>query len=83
MEATNFTREELAQYILHTAKDSVISKIKSIVYKEEQEHIVGYTVDGKPLNANQYKVEIQKGIDDIKAGKVTLHQDLLKEIQTW
>ncbi len=83
MEATNFTREELAQYILHTAKDSVIAKFKAILEKENTEEIVAYTVEGKPLNASQYKAEIQKGLDDIKAGRVTSHEDLLKEVQTW
>ncbi|MFV0530211.1 MAG: hypothetical protein ACK5MD_02110 [Flavobacteriales bacterium] len=47
MDITNFTREELAQYILHTAKDSVIAKFKAILEKENKEDIVAYTVQGK------------------------------------
>jgi hypothetical protein len=83
MEATNFTREQLAQYILDTAKDSVINKIKTIVSKEQQEDIVAYTVKGEPLNVAQYKVEIQKGLDDIEAGRFISDDDLAKEIQNW
>lgn len=83
MEATNFTREELAQYILETAKDSVVNKIKKIVSKEQNNDIVARTIHGKPLNATQYKAEIQKGLDDIKAGRVTYDDDLSKEIENW
>ncbi|WP_303315748.1 hypothetical protein Q4Q34_14225 [Flavivirga abyssicola] len=83
MEATNFTREQLAQYILDTAKDSVVNKIKKIVSKEQKDDIVAYTVNGEPLNVSQYKIEIQKGLDDIEAGRVTSDNDLTKEIENW
>ena len=82
MEARNFTREELAEYILHIAKDSVINEIKSLVTKK-QEEIIAYTVNGQPLNSNQFKAEIQKGLDDIEAGRVTSDEDLAKEIENW
>ena len=83
MEAKNFTREELAQYILNTAKDSVVNKIKKMVSKEQNNDIVARTINGKPLNKSQYKAEIQKGLDDINAGRVTSDDDLAKEIENW
>ncbi len=83
MEATNYTREQLAQYILNTAKDSVISKIKSIVSKEEQEEIVGYTVHGKPITAAEMNKKLARSEEDYKAGRVTTHEELLKEMKTW
>jgi len=45
MEVIDFTREQLAQYILDNAKDSVIDKIKVLLEKEGE--IVAYTVKGK------------------------------------
>ena len=33
METTDFTREQLAQYILNTAKDSVVNKTNKIIPK--------------------------------------------------
>lgn len=83
MKTTNFTREELAQYILNTAKETVIDKIKSVISNEAQEDIIAYTTKGKPLNTIQYKAEIQKGIDDIKAGKTITDDDLTNAIENW
>lgn len=83
METTNFTREQLARYILDTAKDSVVNKIKKIVTNEQKKDIVAYTVNGIPLNAVQFKAEIQKGLDDIEAGRVISDDDLAKEIENW
>ena len=83
MEATNFTREELAQYILDKAKDSVVDKIKRIISKEKNNDIVAHTIKGTPLSASQYKAEIQRGLDDIKSNRVTSDEDLAKEIENW
>ncbi len=83
MAANHFTREELAQYILHSAEDEVIAKFNAVLEEENSEEIVAYTVEGKPLNIRQYKAEIQKGLDDIEAGRVVSHEDLLRDIQTW
>ncbi|MEW4922363.1 hypothetical protein [Algibacter sp. 2305UL17-15] len=83
MNTTNFTREELAQYILHTAKDSVVNKIKNIVSKEHDGKIVAYTTKGKPLSENQFRAEVQKGMDDVKSGRIISEEDLAKEIENW
>ncbi len=65
MKVTNFTREQLAQYILNNAKDSIIDKIKALLEKEDE--IVAYTIKGQPLTKNNYTSHIQtisKKIDD-------------------
>ncbi|WP_312090928.1 hypothetical protein [Chryseobacterium sp.] len=65
MEAMNFTREQLAQYILNNAKDSVIDKIKALLEKEEE--TVAYTIKGQPLTKKEYISHIEtisKKIDD-------------------
>jgi hypothetical protein len=84
MSTVNLTREQLAQYILSKAKESSISKIRSIILNEENESdIVAYTVEGQALTISDYKKEIEKGIEDIKSGRVISDTDLAKEIETW
>lgn len=80
------TKIELIKQLLNVNKESVLEKIKEILSSEDssnEEEIVAYTFDGKPLTPNQYRTEIQKGLDDIKAGRVTSDEDLAKEIESW
>ena len=80
------TKIELIKQLLNVNKESVLDKIKEILSSEDssnEEEIVAYTANGKPLTPNQYRAEIQKGLDDIKAGRVTSDQDLAKEIESW
>lgn len=84
MDTLNFSREQLAQYILKDAKESSLSKIKSIISNENNEEaIVTLRSDGKPLNSKEYIKEIQTGIEDVKSGRVTSDEDLSKEIENW
>ena len=83
MRVDKFTREELAEYILHTAKDSVIQSIKALLSKEDSAEIVAYTVDGEPLNKEQYVREVQFGLEDIQKGNTTSDSDLDNEISNW
>lgn len=84
MSTLDFTREQLAEYILNTAKESSISKIKSIILNESKgDDIVAYSSDGKPLNLVEYVREIEIGVEDIKAGRVITDEDLSKEIESW
>ncbi len=83
MSTVDLTREQLAQYILNTAKESSISKIRPIVLKEQREKIIAYSVDGKPLNEKEYVKEVEVGMEDIKAGRVITDDDLSKERGTW
>ncbi len=83
MEARNFTREELAKYILHSAKDTVIAKIKAVLENEDAEDIVAYTTGGIPLNAKDYVKKNKKGMNDIESGNSITQSDLEKEINNW
>ena len=83
MEATNFTREQLAQYILTSAKDSVIDKFKSILVKEQIQSIVGYTVDGEALTIEMMNEKLELSEEDYKANRVTTDEELAKEIENW
>lgn len=77
------TKLELIQHLLTVKKESVLEKIREVLLKNSKEDIVAYTTSGKPLNIEQYKAKIQRGLDDIEAGRVTSDEDLAKEIETW
>lgn len=84
MSTLDFTREQLAQYILNTAKESSISKIKSIILNESNgDDIVAYTVQGEALTKEMYIKKVKEAEARINAGEYTTHDDLLKEMETW
>ena len=83
MEAMNFTREQLAQYILNNAKDSLITKLKAIIEKEEKNDIVAYSIDGKPLTFDQYRKELEEAEKEIEKGEFLTSSELEKEIDSW
>ncbi|MFV0529863.1 MAG: hypothetical protein ACK5MD_00290 [Flavobacteriales bacterium] len=71
------------QYILNSNKESVLAKFKSIIEKEKEQEIVGYTVQGKPLTVADMNEKLTRSEEDYKAGRVTTHEELLKEMKTW
>ncbi len=80
------TKLELVKKILEVNRESVLKKIKEILASETNSNpseIVAYTTQGEPLTIEEYKAEIQKGLDDIEAGRFISHKDLLKEIENW
>lgn len=76
------TKLELMQYLLEEKNVSVLNRIKDIFTKENAD-IVAYTTSGEPVNLNQYKAKIKRGLDDVKAGRITSSKDLREEIKTW
>ena len=66
---------ELLDWLMHL-EDEV--KIKQIINIKDEidEDIVAYTVSGKPLTKTEYVQEIEKGFDDIKAGRFKTHQQI-------
>lgn len=84
MSALDFTREQLAQYILNSAKESSISKIKSIILNEKkEEEVVAYTVKGQPLTKAMYIKKVKDAEASVKAGNYTTVEDLEKEAENW
>ena len=79
MEATNFTREELAQYILHTAKDNMIAKFKAMIDKENTEEIVAYTTKGEPLTKEKYSARLDTISKDMDNGGKTYTTEEARE----
>tara|TARA_R110000796_G_scaffold180435_3_gene297004 strand:- start:1335 stop:1514 length:180 start_codon:yes stop_codon:yes gene_type:complete len=58
--------------------------IKALVESyHEEDQIVAYTVDGKPLTRKQYNQELVDAETEIQRGELTSVEDLEKESQNW
>ena len=73
MKSLDFTREELGDYILNTAKDSVLQKINRII--ETESDIIAYTAKGEPLSKKSYKVHINNISESVANGTQTYSTD--------
>ena len=76
------TKLELIQRLLQVKKESVLEKLQEILFANEEE-IVAYTTDGKPLMKEAYFAKVQQGIDDIEKGNYFSDEDFAREIETW
>ncbi|MBL4746446.1 MAG: hypothetical protein JKY08_08760 [Flavobacteriaceae bacterium] len=79
MNTSNFTREELAQYILTTAKDVVIEKFIAILAKETVLH----SIDGAPLTKADVQKELLAAEQEIAKGDYITSKELDQEIASW
>lgn len=80
------TKLELIKLLMEVDKESILQEIKSILKSNSNsvsEEIVAYTTKGEPLTKEQYVQEIQKGLNDIEAGRVISHEEFLNEIKNW
>lgn len=69
-------REELADYIRTTAKESVLEKINRIIEKEN--NTIAYTAEGKPLTEEAYKTHINEISESITKGAQTYSTEEVK-----
>ena len=78
------TKIELAKQLLNTNNESVLEKIKDIlINSSEEKNIVAYTVDGKPLSAEEYQDELYLAEKESENGNYLTSQELDKEIASW
>jgi len=68
------------QKIMTVSKASLLDKINNIL---DEEMIVGYTTDGKPLTKNQYNERFLVAEKQIESGNYITQEDLEKEIENW
>ena len=57
--------------------------IKSYHEEEQEEEIVAYTVDGKPLTLAEYRQDIMNAEAAIDRGEYITQEDLEKEVRSW
>ncbi len=81
--ATLDLKQSVQNYI-DTADNRLLKMIKALVESyHEDDGIVGYTVDGKPLTRKQYNQELLDAEGEIQRGELTSVEDLEKEARNW
>ena len=68
------------QKIMTVSTASLLHKISNIL---DEEMIVGYTTDGKPLTKGQYNERFLVAEKQIESGNYITQEDLEKEIESW
>ena len=74
------TKLGVMQKIMHVSKLSLLEKIDKLL---EEELVVGYAADGKPLTREKYNQRLKNAEDQLKSGQFTSQEDLEKEAETW
>ena len=81
--ATLDLKQSVQNYI-DTADNRLLKMIKALVESyHEDDDIVAYTVDGKPLTRKQYNQELLDAEAEIQRGEITSVEDLEKEARNW
>jgi hypothetical protein len=76
--------KQSVQNYIDTADNRLLKMIKALVESyHEEDQIVAYTVDGKPLTRKQYNQELVDAETEIQRGELTSVEDLEKESQNW
>lgn len=68
------------QKIINLSEPALLSKISNIL---DEEMIIGYTTDGRPLNTKQYNEKLIEAETQIESGDYVSHDELNKEIANW
>lgn len=71
--------DSVLEYV-NTADERLLKVVKAVIESYQENNIVAYTIDGKPLNRLDYKEELQKAKAEIKRNQYTSQEDLEKEL---
>ena len=74
------TKIDLVKQLFNINEESVLMQIKSILDEEE---IVAYTTDGKPLSRKAYSEAIKEAENDVESGQYITQSQLLDNIKKW
>ncbi|MFV8344041.1 hypothetical protein [Flavobacterium sp. XS2P39] len=75
-------RDSVLKYI-NTADERLLKVVKAVIESYQENDIVAYTIDGKPLNRTTYKEDLQEAKAEIKRGEYISQEDLEKESNNW
>jgi len=75
-------RESVLEYI-NVADERLLKVVKAVIESYQEEEIVAFSVDGKPITRSVYKEELAKAKIEIQNGEVTSQEDLEKEAENW
>ena len=51
--------------------------------KEQNEHIIGYDINGKPITASEAKVQYDKDLIEVKNGSYSTIEDIKEKSKQW
>lgn len=71
---------DVMQKIMSVSTGSLLQKINNIL---DNEMVVAYTVEGKPLTKAMYNERLQSAEKQLQSGKYTTQEDLEKEAENW
>jgi len=75
-------RNIVLKYI-HTADDHLLRVVKAMIESYQEEEIVAYTVEGKPLTKSEYRQELLAAETEIEKGEYITQEDFEKEAENW
>lgn len=74
------TKLDVMQKIMGVSTPSLLEKINDIL---DNEMIVAYTVDGKPLTKAMYNERLDLAEKQLQSGEYITQEDLEKEAENW
>ena len=74
------TKLDVMQKIMSVSTPSLLEKINDIL---DNEMIVAYTVDGKPLTKAMYNERLDLAEKQLQSGEYITQEDLEKEAENW
>ncbi len=74
------TKLDVMQKIMSVSTPSLLEKINNIL---DNEMIVAYTVDGKPLTKAMYNERLHLAEQQLKSGEYSTQEDFEKEAENW
>ena len=81
METTKL-RKQLVNRI-NNADEKLLKEIKALVDHYENDQVVAYTVQGKPLTREEMRQEIAEAEEEYSKGNFTIQAQLKEEIKSW
>jgi hypothetical protein len=68
---------------INTADERLLKVVKAVIESYQEEEIVAFSVDGKPITRSIYKAELANAKLEIQKGEFTSQEDLEKESENW
>jgi len=79
--STNELKNKIIEQMEHS-NDFILKQISDLLDKYDSE-IIASDASGVSLTFSEYNNRVEEGLEDLKYGRLTAHEDLLKEIEVW
>ena len=78
-------RSQIDHY-LEQLDDSFLKVVHSMLatyIKEQNEHIIGYDIKGKPITAQEARAQYEKDLENVKNGKYSTIEGVREKSKQW